>query len=235
MKYVGVDGCKKGWFAVAVEDNDQSYEVKVFENIKKLWEYYKNRSLKIAIDIPIGLPNRKTKVRQCDVEARKRLGKPRGAGVFPPPSDKVLNAETYEEACVMNKRELGKKISKQTWSILPKIKEVNSLVSKDEKAGRNIIEIHPEVCFWSINNKHSMKYNKKKREGYEERRELLQKKCFLTDKLLNYALNNFKRKEVAKDDILDALVAAYTAEQASKGNAIAFGDPDEGQIWFPNS
>ncbi|MCF7878940.1 MAG: DUF429 domain-containing protein [Candidatus Omnitrophica bacterium] len=235
MKYVGIDGCKKGWFAVTVEGSDQSYEVKVFENIKKLWEHYKNDSLKIAIDIPIGLPDKKNKVRQCDIKARKELGKPRGAGVFPPPSEKVLNAETYEEACVINKRELGKKISKQTWSILPKIKEVDSLLSKDKKTGRNIIEIHPEVCFWSLNNKNAMKHNKKKKEGYEERLKLLKCKYHFTDKLPNYALNNFKRKEVAKDDILDALVAAYTAEQAANGNAIAFGGPDEGQIWFPNS
>ena len=53
---------------------------------------------------------------------------------------------------------------------------------------------------------------KKSHDGFLERKETLKNICLLTDKIIEAALSEYRRKEVAKDDILDALVAAITAK-----------------------
>jgi predicted RNase H-like nuclease len=107
MKFIGVDGCKIGWFYTAI-NHENDWEIGVSENIEKLWETHKDASL-IFIDIPIGLPFKEP--RACDLEARKLLGKGKTSSVFPPPCREALAAKTYEEACEINKKVLGKKIS----------------------------------------------------------------------------------------------------------------------------
>ena len=89
---------------------------------------------------------------------------------------------------------------------------------KDSKARSIIREVHPEICFWAFAGKKAMPHNKKKPEGRKERLTLL-KECYpkKTKEIFENALCKFPRKVVAKDDILDTLVAALTAR----------GDPSE--------
>ena len=70
-KYVGVDGCKRGWFSVGF-DSEGMYEFKVAKTFDKLLKHYKDADL-ILIDIPIGLPEGKCG-RRCDGEAWVRMG-----------------------------------------------------------------------------------------------------------------------------------------------------------------
>ena len=65
----------------------------------------------------------------ADLEARRRLG-PRRSSVFPAPARAVLAAATYEEACALSRAACGKAISKQLFNILPKIREVDALVTR---------------------------------------------------------------------------------------------------------
>ena len=62
-----------------------------------------------------------------------------------------------------------------------------------------------------------MKFPKKKRDGYLERREILFSVYPHTKALVDDALRKYKRCEVASDDILDALVAAVTAFKGRQG------------------
>jgi predicted RNase H-like nuclease len=94
MKSVGVDACKKGWFAVSIDSND-TWEIGIFDAIGDLWNECQNNAL-ILIDIPIGLPDNGK--RKCDVEARKILKK-RAASVFPVPCRQTIHADTYKKAC----------------------------------------------------------------------------------------------------------------------------------------
>ena len=57
-----------------------------------------------------------------------------------------------------------------------------------------------------------MPHNKKKAVGWQERLDLLRKLDQRTDSMVDAALRGYLRKDVAKDDILDALVAALTAD-----------------------
>jgi len=61
-----------------------------------------------------------------------------------------------------------------------------------------------------------MKYPKKKVEGFLERKEVLGNVCPFADDVVEYALSKYRRKDLAKDDILDALAAALTAKKGDK-------------------
>ncbi len=207
MKYIGVDGCKIGWFYTAINHGNE-WEIGVSENIEKLWETLKNASL-ILIDIPIGLPFKGP--RTCDLEARKLLGRGKTSTVFPPPCREALAAKTYEEACEINKKVLGKKISLQTYHISKKIKEVDDFLLNNLNARRIIRETHPEICFWTLVGGRSMRFSKKKKQGYSERLEVLKKVFPPTESIVDAALKKYMRKGVAKDDILDSIAAAVVA------------------------
>jgi predicted RNase H-like nuclease len=207
MKYIGVDGCKIGWFYTVI-NHENEWKIGVSENIEKLWKTHKDASL-ILIDIPIGLPFNKP--RACDLEARKLLGKGKTSTVFPPPCREALAAKTYKEACEINKKILGKKIPLQAYHISKKIKEVDEFLLANHQARQKIRETHPEICFWALAGGNAMQFPKKKKHGFEERLDLLNNVFFPTEDIVNAALKKYKRKEVAKDDILDSIAATVVA------------------------
>lgn len=207
MKFIGVDGCKIGWFYTAI-NHENDWDIGVSENIEKLWETHKDASL-ILIDIPVGLPFKNP--RACDLKARKLLGKGKTSCVFPPPCREALAAETYEAACEINKNKLGKKINWQTWNISKKIKEVDDFLIENHDARRNIRETHPEICFWALAGGRAMLISKKNKHGFEERLDLLKKVFPLAESIVDAAMKKFLRKYVAKDDILDSIAAGLIA------------------------
>ena len=79
------------------------------------------------------------------------------------------------------------------------------------KARRIVREIHPEVCFWAFAGRRPMEHNKKTEEGFRERIELLERFRPSAEREIEDMLRQFKRKEVARDDAVDALAAAVTA------------------------
>ncbi|MCJ7615106.1 MAG: DUF429 domain-containing protein [Desulfobacterales bacterium] len=206
MISVGADGCKAGWFSVILSDNN--WEINIFPDIKALWENCQDASL-ILLDIPIGLRKNSKIERLCDLEARKLLGK-RKSSVFPAPCREAVYRDSYEEASDINKKLTGRGLSLQTWNIMPKIREVDILLSENKNARSQIREIHPEICFYAFSGQ-PMKYSKKKKEGYFERYDILKKIYPSSEDIISKALSKYYRKEVAKDDILDALSAAITA------------------------
>ncbi len=53
MKYVGVDGCRKGWLAASLTDHN--IDITVFPRFDDLWRGHRD-AITILVDIPIGLP-----------------------------------------------------------------------------------------------------------------------------------------------------------------------------------
>lgn len=95
MQYVGVDGCREGWLAVALQ-GDENFDVRMARNIDKIWELYQNAKL-ILIDIPIGLRDKNIAWRLCDIEAYRRLGR-RRFSVFWTPCRSATKVFDYNEA-----------------------------------------------------------------------------------------------------------------------------------------
>lgn len=71
--------------------------------------------------------------------------------------------------------------------------------------------MHPEVAFWALNFKRPLIENKKKVAGENEWLGVLSQHYPLTVECFEACKNQYPRKDVAKDDILDALVGAVTA------------------------
>ena len=138
-EFVGVDGCRAGWFSVGLSRNGEC-ELRVFPHFKGLLEHYGTAEL-ILVDIPIGLPEGPGG-RICDREARKRLGWPRMTSVFPTPArctvEKAFEfpkdrkaADDIERQCA------GKGLTFQAFYIAPKIAEVDRVM-----VGRGADETH---------------------------------------------------------------------------------------------
>ncbi|WP_410510187.1 DUF429 domain-containing protein [Methanosarcina hadiensis] len=218
--FVGVDGCRAGWFAVFLEEDENGckWEVAVFPEFSCLINFLENKYREadplVLIDIPIGLKDGGSGERLSDIEARKIL-KARKSSIFPVPCREAIYAETYEEACNINERLTGKRISKQAWNIVPKIRDVDSFLVKNKNYREKVREVGPEICFQSFSG-FPVKHSKKETEGFLERREVLKNACKLADEIVEYSLLKYRRKELTKDDILDALAAALTAKQGSK-------------------
>ena len=208
MKYIGVDGCRAGWLAV-IFDEPGGWRTAVYRDVAELWEENTNAAL-ILIDIPIGLRENCIEYRICDIEARQLLTK-RISSVFHAPCRNALNASCQEEASRINRKETNRGLSIQAWSICKKIKEVDDFLRSNKTARSIVKETHPELCFTMLNGREQMNFPKKRNCGFEERRKLLDALYKPTIEIIGKACDCYYRKDVAKDDILDALVLAVTA------------------------
>ncbi len=215
--FVGVDGCGAGWFAVfLIAENEKNCEWKIelFPKFSFLIDFlkkeYEQVDFLILIDIPIGLKSRGNGERLSDLGARRIL-KARKSSIFPVPCREAVYAGSYEKACKVNKELAGKSISKQAWNIVPKIRDVDSFLIENEIFREKVKEVAPEICFQALTGL-PMEYSKKSLEGFLERIKALRTVCQFTDEIVEAAISKYRRKEVAKDDILDALAAAITAK-----------------------
>ena len=72
-----------------------------------------------------------------------------------------------------------------------------------------------------------MKHSKKEVEGFLERKKALNSVCKCVDEIIDYSLLKYRRKDFAKDDVLDALAAALTAKQGSRYGFVYVPDKPE--------
>ena len=215
IEFVGVDGCKCGWFSVGFS-GDGEFESKVFHTFDELVEYYKSAKL-ILVDIPIGLPEG-GEGRLCDKEAKAKLPSGLKPSVFPTPARATARIawqfpKDYDKANATQKKVAGKGLSKQTFGIAPKIGEVDVLMeSRGDGATPQIREIHPEICFWALNGQQSIPYSKKTADGIAQRLDVLQQVEPKAQAIFDAGCSH-PCKGVAEDDVLDALAAAVTARR----------------------
>jgi predicted RNase H-like nuclease len=208
----GVDGCRAGWIAVFKDLDAGDIFWEIFATLAQLASKTPAPQV-IAVDIPISLPDRGP--RDCDLEARRMLGG-RGSSVFPAPIRPVLAARSYKEACQIRFSVEMKKMSCQAWGIVSKVREVDTLLRQNPEFRSRIREVHPEVCFFYLNRHSSLPDSKKTGAGQAQRFNLLQSN-FGT--FVNSALQAGNQLGCAKDDILDAFAALWTAERIVRGTA----------------
>lgn len=207
---VGIDGCKGGWCVVTSRPN--KWEVSIFSDIR---EVSQTIPLELAlIDIPIGLSS-EFFFREVDNTARQYLGKGWSSSIFTPPCREAIVMEDYKKALSVNRTILGKGFSIQAWNICPKIREVDQFLLEENTVQNKLKEAHPEIVFRFLNNSISLQYKKKTSEGIRERLEILSKWKEDAIDIFENAISVIKRKEAAKDDIIDALGLAVAAELSS--------------------
>lgn len=206
----GADGCPGGWLCLVASDASPIIG-RIFEDFSTLLGFLPNSAI-LAIDIPIGLPARGP--RSCDLEARRLLG-PRASSVFPSPVRSVLNSATYQDACATREAVDGKRMSKQAFAILPKIREVDA-VMRQPGVPCVVRECHPEVSFaqWAGD---PLRHPKKKTPGRAERADLIDASWPGERARLRAGL---PRGRFATDDLLDAFAALWTAGRIRAGRAL---------------
>jgi predicted RNase H-like nuclease len=167
FQVAGVDGCKAGWVVAVVSalqvttaaDTACVYKLQEFWIIHTFSEILSRIAQfeLICVDIPIGLSDAKR--RQCDVEARRILGGQRASSVFPAPIRPCLSTKDYKTASKISFKYSGKKLNRQSFAILQKIRQVDDLMTPELQ--RKVREIHPEISFWALNDKKPIGQNKK--------------------------------------------------------------------------
>lgn len=162
----------------------------------------------VGVDIPLGL----TAVgrRACDDACARRLGRARSS-VFPAPPRAVLGARDYVEACAIAQRVTGRKISLQTFHILPKIAEWDAL-----ERPAHVAEVHPELAFRGLAPDTEFATKKTARGAG-------QRIAALTRWLDPAAALGDLPAGARLDDVLDALAAAWSADRWARGEAEVLG------------
>ncbi len=227
----GVDGCRAGWVVATVPAGNGDgqaeakshvqvevqveVEVEVVHHLSELARRIASGELEVAtIDIPIGLAE--LGPRACDRAARSMLG-PRRSSVFPAPARAVLGAATYEEACTLSQAVSGKRISKQLYNILPKIREADETLARTPGVRERIFEMSPELSFAVLAGA-PLRASKRTAAGRAERLEALRRGFPGLD-----AAAIATPSGAQADDVLDALAGAWTARRVVAGTHLVLG------------
>lgn len=210
----GVDGCRGGWIVVtaSADQGGASGIERVTDLRGVLSRLDAGQLLAVAIDVPIGLPD--TQPRRCDLEARRLIGA-RRSSVFPAPLRGLLGAKTFEEASERSKAISGKGLSLQAFALLPKIEQVDRIMSPERQ--RHLVEMHPEVCFTALAGA-PMSHHKSTAEGQAERLAALRPVFPDIDEEIRSYIPGSSRA-----DIIDAFVGAWTARRWMTGSHIQLG------------
>jgi predicted RNase H-like nuclease len=220
-RIAGVDGCPGGWIMVQYSVDEPSAATwHVYETFKQLHHATKSFAA-VTIDMPIGLPDTaEPGGRLCDRSARAVLGA-RQSSVFAVPARAAIACDEYRAACTAALRHSDppRKVARQTFNLFPKIREIDALMTPALQ--NRIVECHPEVAFWALNDKRPLGEPKKVRSspyppGLALRRALLSARGYLPHFLVDF---DCPARVAAPDDLLDACAAAWTANRLATGQA----------------
>ncbi len=209
MRIAGIDGYTGGWIAVVIDDGNFA-TAQVFSN-EDLETLIASNAIEYAIvDIPIGLTS-DSEPRNTEAAMRNFLTG-RTSCVFNTPCRQALDtidAQDYWQASDVNHKILGKKLSKQTFYIMAKIRQADRVV---QKLGQDKIrEGHPEVSFKILANDKVLNLeNKKTNGGKKQRIDFLEGAGFDCANLKQHLPNHHPAK---LDDLLDAAVLAWSANR----------------------
>ena len=166
-------------------DSPARAEAKVFENLTNLAGALNPDSI-IAVDMPIGLPERASKGgRAPDWAAKEFLG-PRKGSVFLVPSRPAVYAyeQGYAQVCTVAREtsDPPRAPSIQAYSIFPRIQQLDQMLRQDDALHRRVFEVHPEVSFTIMSGEPILEPKKVKGRIHEPgmrcRKALLEKQGF---------------------------------------------------------
>jgi predicted RNase H-like nuclease len=210
MRVLGIDGTKRGWVVVALQDS----ELARAHVVTSIADVISDPASVIGVDIPLGEST--AGARQAEARARQLLGA-RHSTVFTPPPLSTASAPSYEAACSLARELTGKAMSRQAWHLLPKMIDAAPFW---QVSPERIREIHPECSFAEMNGA-PLTSRKRTAEGRRERIALLARQgVFLEGSPLAGC-------HAPSDDVIDAAAVAWSARRVACGRARCMPDPPE--------
>lgn len=213
-RWVGLDWAASGWLGIGLEE-DGGYDFDLYPSLLSAWQNHPDAE-RLLVDIPVGL--RQDGKRACDERAADLLKPHRHNSVFTTPVREAVYAKTLTEAKEYNEP-FGFSISNQAWSICPRIREGDEFLDAHPEAIGTLREAHPEVCFATLNGGDPLADGKQTEAGLQTRTELLFERKPTLERVYEDVVGTFIEQPAwarrlsgnSRDDVVDALVLAYTA------------------------
>jgi predicted RNase H-like nuclease len=224
----GVDGCPGGWIAAFVRPSGNEAVIGMFAHFAAVLPATQRPAI-VAVDMPIGLPERTGPGgRKAENLVRPLLGQ-RQSSVFSVPSRAAIDANDYRAACTaaLATSDPPRKVSKQLFNIAPKIREVDAVLRADPLLIPRVFEVHPELAFWRLNGARALTEPKKVKSRCYEPGLALRRALLIGAGLPERVVNAIPPKGAGPDDLLDALACAAIARRIHAGVVQPFPDPPE--------
>ena len=154
----------------------------------------------VALHAPVGVKEDPGELRDCDREARSRLGK-RAGSVVPAPSRALLDATSYEEA-----RKIDPKLDIVRWRALAK--SIEAIREVQSWRQRTVYEVNPELAFMTMHEGEPIPYGRRTQLGREFRRRLVEEKLPGAAGVLSQ-----RPRGVREEKLIDALADLWTARR----------------------
>ena len=254
----GVDGVRGGWaMAVTAVADGADVEFSVWSGLEQLWAEARARDLLVVgFDMPVGLPGAER--RTADIAARELLQARRSSLFWTPPlctieehhsvEDHAATGDAgadaaaagagyaagYAQANRRAREQTGWGLSRQTFALMPKIRELRDALAPEDFAPAALpraAEVHPESSFVRLAGA-PMTASKQKLAGIQERFAAL---ASVFGNISEAALLNPLPGplEPALDDLLDAAAAAWTARRIVTGRAECLGAGEHDETGYP--
>jgi predicted RNase H-like nuclease len=222
----GVDGCPGGWIAAFVRPQRGGGRLRIFSHFADVLAAPERPAL-VAVDVPIGLPERVGIGGRAAENCIRPLLGARQSSVFSVPSRAAIYAGGYGEACSIAAAtsEPPRKVSKQLFNIAPKIREVDEYLRGNAGAAVRVFEVHPELAFWRLNGGRALAEPKKIKSRPYEPGLALRRGLLTAAGLAEETVNAPPPRGAAADDLLDALACAAVARRILAGIAEPFPNP----------
>jgi predicted RNase H-like nuclease len=220
---VGVDGCRDGWVAALVRPAGDEIRVRVVASFAEILAAPEHPAL-VAIDMPIGLPERIGPAGRGPESAVRPLLGQRQSSVFSIPARPAIYAADYGEACrlALATSDPPRKVSRQLFMIAPKIREVDRVLRADADAVARVYEVHPEVAFWRLNGARPLDQPKKVKSRSYEPGLALRRRLLAEAGIPESVACAPPPRGAAADDLVDALACATVARRIHRGDARPF-------------
>lgn len=212
----GVDGCRAGWIMALVQPGGGDALIRVLSRFVDVLAAPEAPVI-IAVDMPIGLPDRVGAGGRGPEVLVRRMLPGRASSVFSVPSRAAVYEDDYAVACriALATSDPPRALSRQLFNIMPRIREVDMALRADPALGARVFESHPELAFCRMNGGLPPP-RKKTAEGAGMRRSLLAGAGLVAP--------DRAPRGAAIDDMLDALACATVARRLYDGTASSHPD-----------
>ncbi len=222
----GVDGCSAGWIVAFVRPAGDEIRLRILPHFADVLAAPERPAI-VAVDMPIGLPERTGLGGRAAENCVRPLLGARQSSVFSVPSRAAIYADEYRKACTIAQAtsDPPRKVSKQLFNIAPKIREVDAALRSMSDAAKRVFEVHPELAFWRLNGERPLTEPKKVKSRSYEPGLALRRGLLIAAGLPKDVVQSAPPKGAGADDLLDALACAAIARRIHAGLAQPFPNP----------